>query len=61
MRPAPPTHGDRKRIGLRDLPPGRWCKSHPENILEFRRTESAARRMRHGCRERRRQRAKAKQ
>jgi len=47
-------------LALRDLLPERWAKSHPESVLEFRRTESAqaAKRRRLSRRERRRQQAK---
>ena len=46
-------------LALRDLLPERWAKSHPECVLEFRRTEStqAAQRRRLSRRERRRQQA----
>jgi transposase len=44
-------------LALRDLLPERWAKSHPEHVLEFRRTESAqaAKRRRLSRRERRKQ------
>ena len=47
-------------LALRDLLPDRWAKSHPEHVLQFRRTESAqaAKRRRLNRRERRRQQAK---
>ena len=47
-------------LALRDLLPERWAKSHPEQVLQFRRTESAqaAKRRRLSRRERRRQQAK---
>jgi transposase len=50
-------------LALRDLLPERWAKSHPECVLQFRRTESAqaAQRRRLSRRERRRQQAQAKQ
>ena len=46
-------------LALRDLLPERWAKSHPEHVLQFRRTESAqAAKRRLSRRERCRQRAK---
>jgi transposase len=47
-------------LAIRDLLPDRWAKSHPEHVLQFRRTESAqaAKRQRLSRRERRRQQAK---
>jgi hypothetical protein len=47
-------------LALRDLLPERWSKSHPEHVLQFRRTEAAkaAKRRRLSRRERRRQQAK---
>ncbi len=50
-------------LALRDLLPERWAKSHPECVLQFRRTEStqAAQRRRLSRRERRRQQAQTKQ
>ena len=50
----------RNPLALRDLLPERWAKSHPEHVLQFRRTESAqaAKRRRLSRRERRRQQAK---
>jgi transposase len=47
-------------LALRDLLPERWAKSHPEHVLQFRRTESAqaAKRRRLSRRERRRRQAK---
>jgi transposase len=44
-------------LALRDMLPERWAKSHPEHVLQFRRTESAqaAKRRRLSRRDRRRQ------